>query len=319
VLAAEKHQLTATPKTVVLGYFDAKTPPVLRVRSGDMVELEALPAGGSRALEAAGVPRNTYQPTLLELERELSERSDYPHILTGPIFIEGAEPGDVLEIRIISVECVVPYGWNAIMAGGAFLSDDFPLEYFRSTTIDLERKVAKFSTGIEIPLRPFFGVMGVAPPVSAGRISSGPPWIHAGNMDNKELGAGTTLYLPVHVSGALFSAGDGHAVQGDGEVCGTAIETSLRGTFQLSVRKDMKLRWPCAETATHYISMGFHENLEQAAKVALREMIDFLVTQKGSRLDAYVLCSNAADLHITQVVDGNKGVHAMLPKAIFVR
>jgi acetamidase/formamidase len=146
--------------------------------------------------------------------------------------------------------------------------------------------------------------MGVAPPAAVGRISSGPPWVHAGNMDNKELVAGTTLYLPVHVKGALFSAGDGHAGQGDGEVCVTALETSLRGTFQLSVRKDMKLR----------------ENLEEATKLALDAMLDLLVDEKHlSRSEAYILASDAVDLHITQLVDGKKGVHALLPKAIFVR
>jgi acetamidase/formamidase len=186
------------------------------------------------------------------------------------------------------------------------------------TPIDLTRKVAKYSDNIEIPLRPFFGVLGVAPPASVGRVSSGPPWVHGGNLDNKDLVAGSTLYLPVHVKGALFSVGDGHAVQGDGEVGDTALETSLRGTFQLSVRKDLKVRWPRAETPTHYLTMGFHENLEEAAKIALDEMLDYLVNEKHlSRSDAYLLASDTVDMRITQLVDGKKGVHAMLPKAIF--
>ena len=160
--------------------------------------------------------------------------------------------------------------------------------------------------------------MGVAPPAPNGRIESGPPWIHTGNMDNKELVAGTTLYMPVHMKGALFSVGDGHAGQGDGEICLTALETSLRGTFQFTVRKDMKLRWARAETPTHYLTMGFHENLEEAAKIAVNEMLDFLVVEKRlSRENAYVLASDAVDLRITQLVDGKKGVHALLPKAIF--
>ena len=180
--------------------------------------------------------------------------------------------------------------------------------------------MARFADGIEIPLRPFFGVMGVAPPIATGRISSGPPWIHTGNMDNKELVAGTTLYLPVHVKGALFSVGDGHAGQGDGEVCVTALETALRGTLQLSARKDIRLRWPRAETPTHFMTMGFHENLEEAARVAVEEMLDFLVQEKHlDRDEAYILASDAVDLRITQLVDGKKGVHALLPKAIFVR
>jgi acetamidase/formamidase len=179
--------------------------------------------------------------------------------------------------------------------------------------------VAKFAPGIEIPLHPFFGSMGDAPPESAGRFNSAPPWIMAGNLDNKDLVAGTTLYIPVHAPGALFEVGDGHAGQGDGEVDITALETSLIGTFQFIVRKDLHLKWPRAETPTHYITMGLNDDLNACATLAVREMIDFLVTEKHlSRDDAYMLASVAADLHITELVDGNKGVHMMLPKSIFV-
>jgi acetamidase/formamidase len=225
-----------------------------------------------------------------------------------------------LEVKILSIEPAVPYAWNSFLPGKGFLPDDFPYAHFKLTRLDLARKVALFSDGIEIPLRPFFGVMGVAPPAAIGRVSSGPPWIHAGNMDNKDLVAGTTLYIPVHVSGALFSVGDGHVGQGDGEVCLTAMETALRGTLQFSVRKDLHLRWPRAETPTHFISMGFNENLEEAARIALEEMLDFLVQEKHLDRDtAYILASDAVDLHITQLVDGKKGVHALLSKAILVR
>jgi len=167
--------------------------------------------------------------------------------------------------------------------------------------------------------RPFFGTMCVAPPPQLGRISSGPPGVHAGNLDNKDLGAGATLYLPVHVTGALFSAGDPHAAQGHGEVDLTAIETNLRGRFQFVVRKDMKLRWPRAETSSHWIVMGLHENLDEAMKIAVRETIDF-ITQRFphlSRQEAYMIASVAVDYHVTQVVDGTKGIHGMIPKAIF--
>ena len=314
------YHLAPSPKTVTWGYFDPSTPPVLRVRSGDTVEVETLPAGGSAALEAAGLPRDQMQPALLEVEREIKDRGEVPHILTGPIWIEGAEPGDTLEVKILSIEPAVPYAWNSFLPGKGFLPDDFPYAHFKLTRLDLARKVALFSDGIEIPLRPFFGVMGVAPPAAIGRVSSGPPWIHAGNMDNKDLVAGTTLYMPVHVSGALFSVGDGHVGQGDGEVCLTAMETALRGTLQFSVRKDLHLRWPRAETPTHFISMGFNENLEEAARIALEEMLDFLVQEKHLDRDtAYILASDAVDLHITQLVDGKKGVHALLSKAILVR
>jgi len=179
--------------------------------------------------------------------------------------------------------------------------------------------IAKFAPGIEIPLHPFFGSMGIAPPETAGRWNSGPPWIMAGNLDNKDLVAGSTLYIPVHAAGALFEVGDGHAGQGDGEVDITALETSLIGTFQFIVRKDMHLKWPRAETPTHYITMGLNDDLNMCAQLAVHEMIDFLVTEKRlSRDDAYMLASVAADLHITELVDGNKGVHMMIPKAIFV-
>ena len=169
-------------------------------------------------------------------------------------------------------------------------------------------------------IAPFFGSIGVAPDPLVGRISSGPPGHHAGNLDNKELVAGSTLYLPVHVRGALLSMGDGHAMQGDGEVTVTALETSLRGTVQVTVRKGKRLTWPRAETPTHYIAMGLHTDLDEAARLATHEMIDFLVTEKGMKRDeAYILCSLAADLHVTQLVDGTKGVHAMIAKSIFTR
>jgi len=165
--------------------------------------------------------------------------------------------------------------------------------------------------------KPFFGIMGVAP--DSGRISSGPPGVHTGNVDNKDLVAGTTLYMPVHAPGALFSAGDAHAAQGHGEVDLTAIETGMRGKFQFIVRKDMKLRWPRAETPTHWIVMGLNPNLEEAMKIAVRETISFITQQFPhlTREEAYMIASVAVDYHVTQVVDGTKGIHGMIPKAIF--
>jgi acetamidase/formamidase len=319
--ASSTHHLAATPATVTIGYFDAKVSPVLRIHSGDTVELETLVSSGLTRLIDAGVPPDQIQPVLRDIDREVKKDVHWgAHLLTGPIFVEGAAPGDVLEVRLKSIEMAVPYAVNTIQPGSGTLPDEFPYAQFKVTSLDLTRKVAKFSDGVEIPTRPFFGVLAVAPPAVTGRISSHPPWVNGGNMDNKDLVAGTTLYLPVFVPGALFSIGDGHAGQGDGEVCTSALETSLRGTLQLIVRKDMKLGWPRAETPTDYITMGFNENLEEAAKIALREMLDFLVNEKHlSRDYAYILASDVVDFKITQLVDGRKGVHALLPKAIFVR
>jgi acetamidase/formamidase len=234
------------------------------------------------------------------------------------VYVEGAEPGDTLEVRILSIKLAIPYAYNGFAPGRGFLPEDFPYARMRIIPLDEKRMVARFAPGIEVPLHPFFGSLGVAPPPVSGRISSGPPWIHAGNLDNKELVAGTTLFIPLHARGALFLAGDGHAGQGNGEVDITALETSLVGTFCLIVRKDLRLKWPRAETPTHYITMGIHEDLNEAAKMAVREMIEFLVSEKRlSRDDAYMLASVAADLSITQLVDGNKGVHATIARSLF--
>jgi acetamidase/formamidase len=289
------------------------------VGSGDLVEIKTLITSSPTRLEGAGLPPEQVELALREIYREVTNKGPGGHILTGPIFVEGAEPGDVLEIRIKTVRLALPYAYNAFSPGRGFLPEDFPYPRMRIIPLDERRMVARFTDGVEIPLRPFFGSIGVAPPEVSGRISSGPPWIHAGNLDNKELVAGTTLLIPVHVRGALLLVGDGHAGQGNGEVDITALETSLLGTFQLVVRKDLHLRWPRAETPTHVITMGLHEDLTEATRMALREMIDYLTTEKRlSRDDAYMLASVAADLSITQLVDGNKGVHAMIPKAIFV-
>jgi acetamidase/formamidase len=317
--AQQSHQLKPTPKTVAYGYYDASTPPVLRIKSGDTVEVQTLIVSTPARLEAAGVKPDDIEQSLRDIVKEVT-KGPGAHILTGPIFVEGAEPGDVLEVRIKSMKLAIPYAYNAFSPGRGYLPEDFPYAKMRIIPLDEKRMVANFADGVEVPLRPFFGSMGVAPPEVSGRINSGPPWVHAGNLDNKELVAGSTLFIPVHVRGALFLVGDGHAAQGNGEVSITALETSLIGTLQLIVRKDMKLKWPRAETSTHYLTMGIHEDLNEATKMALREMIDFLVNVKHlTRDDAYMLSSAAADLNITQLVDGNKGVHAMIEKSIFTQ
>ncbi|HLG16935.1 MAG TPA: acetamidase/formamidase family protein [Blastocatellia bacterium] len=310
--------LKPTPKTVAWGYYDASTPPVLRIKSGDTVEVGTLITSSPSRLEGAGVPADQVEQALRDITKEVTNKGPGGHILTGPIYIEGAAPGDVLEVRIKSIKLAIPYAYTAFRPGAGFLPEDFPYSRMKIIPLDEKRMVGRFTDGIEIPLRPFFGSMGVAPPEASGRISSAPPWMHAGNLDNKELVAGTTLFIPVHVAGALFQVGDGHAAQGDGEVCITALETSLAGTLQFVVRKDIRLKWPRAETPTHVIAMGVHEDLSEATKMAIREAVDYLVSEKHlSRDEAYMLTSTAVDLRITQLVDGNKGVHAMIPKSIF--
>jgi len=314
-----QYSLKPTPKTIAWGYYDASTTPVLRVKSGDTVEVQTLITSSPKRLEGAGVPADQVEQSLRDIYDQVKDKGPGGHILTGPIYVEDAQPGDVLEVRIAAVRLAIPYAYNGFGPGRGFLPEDYPYPKMKIIPLDEKRMIAKFAPGIEIPLHPFFGSMGVAPPETTGKFSSNPPWIHGGNLDNKDLMAGTTLYLPVHAAGALFEVGDGHAGQGNGEVDITALETSLIGTFQFIVRKDMHLRWPRAETPVSFITMGLHEDLNEATKGAVREMIDFLMTEKHlSRDDAYMLSSVAADLSITELVDGNKGVHMSIPKSIFV-
>src|SRR5579864_3789419 len=318
-LQPQTYTLKAAPNTVAWGYYDAAAAPVLRIHSGDTVVFETLITNSPTGLENAGVAPEQVQQSLRDIYKQVTNKGPGGHILNGPVYIEEAEPGDTLEVHIQQIELAIPYAYNAFGPTRGFLPEDFPYRKMKIIPLDRERKVARFAPGIEIPLRPFFGSMGVAPPESFGRIDSAPPGIHAGNMDNKELVAGTTLYLPVFARGALFEVGDGHAGQGNGEVDITALETSLVGTLQFIVRKGTQQKYPRAETPTHYISMGFHQELNEATKAAVREMIDFLMTEKHlSRDDAYMLASVAGDLSITELVDGNKGVHMSISKNIFV-
>jgi acetamidase/formamidase len=314
-LNAGDFTLRATPSTVVWGYYSSRAKPALTVKSGDTVHMQTLSTCNPERMAAAGVQVPQYDR---DIHEQVTDKGPGSHILTGPVAIEGAEPGDVLEVQILKIDIDVPFACNGFGPGRGFLPNDFPYGHNKVIPLDLTHMVGKFGPRIDIPLHPFFGSMGVAP--EGGRISSGPPWIHAGNMDNKELVAGTTLFIPVHAKGALFEAGDGHAGQGNGEVDITAMETWLTGTFRFVLHKDQHLLWPRAETPTSYISMGFDEDLKTATEMAVRNMIDFLVTEKHlSRDDAYALTSVAVDVDITQLVDGKVGVHAMCPKNIFYR
>ena len=304
------HELYTSPETIHWGFFDSGLFPVLRIDSGDRVIVHTVSG------EPADMPPD--ESKILPEHKEVHKRcapGPGPHILTGPIWVNGTERGDTLEVRIIQCRLRQDWGWNLIEPDCGTLPEDFTRRSLIHIPLDRERMVAQLPWGGELKLRPFFGVMGVAPQPSQGRIPSLPPAEHGGNLDNRELGEGAALYLPVWKRGALFSVGDGHAAQGDGEVCLTAIETSLSGTFEFHVRKDLSLDFPRAETPTHYITMGADPDLDLAAKQALRRMINDLVMRSGmTPKDAYRLCSHAAELRVTQLVDGNKGIHLMLSR-----
>ncbi len=316
-LRAAEHVLLATPETVAWGYYSGQSAPVLTVHSGDTVRMQTLSTCGSpQQLLERGVPAADIPPYTQAIYDQVKDRGPGGHILTGPLAIAEAEPGDVLEIQILRIDLDTNFACNGFGLGRGFLPMEYPYSRWKIVPLDRQRMLARFAPGIDIPLHPFFGSMGVAP--AGGKIDSAPPFAHAGNMDNKELVAGSTLFVPVAVKGALFQAGDGHAGQGNGEVDITALETYLTGTFRFIVHKDRHLLWPRAQTPDYYISMGFSKDLKEAAEHALRDMIDFLQTEKHlSRDDAYMLASVAVDLDITQLVDGNVGVHAMCPKKIF--
>ena len=314
------HRLEATPATVAYGYYWADAPPVLRINSGDIIDVDTLLTNTPAGLAKAGVADDKIQASLKAIVNEVTgdRRGPGGHILTGPVYVEGGEPGDVLEVKILSIDLPLDYGYNGC---SGYLPENCETGV-PSKVIPLDRKkmTAEFLPGIVIPLKPFYGSVGLAPAPDMGRLSSNPPGRHAGNLDNRELVAGSTLYIPVFARGALFEIGDGHAAQGDGEVDQTAIETSLRGRLQLTVRKDMKLKWPRAVTATDYISMATDPDLVTATKAAIQEMIDFLVSEKKlTQHQAYQLVSISGNVAITQLVDKpNVGVHVKLPKSIFV-
>jgi acetamidase/formamidase len=331
-LAAQTTQtLLATPSTVAWGYYWAHAKPALTIHSGDTVVMQtASTCGPPDRLEAEGVKPAEIPSWLAPLYAGVpqSDRGPGGHILTGPVAIAEAEPGDVLEVRVLKISLDTDFACNGFGAGRGFLPDDF--SYGRTKIIPLDRQAmtADFGPGITIPLHPFFGSMGIAPPESAGKWNSAPPWMHGGNMDDKELTAGSVIFYPVHASGALFEAGDGHAGQGNGEVDITALETFLTGSFQFVVHKGEArkehLLWPRAETPTAYIAMGFSEDLKTATEMAVRNMITFLSEQDPdhpllSRDDAYALISTACDVDITQLVDTKSGVHVMCPKALFTK
>lgn len=320
VLQAQKtYELKASPENIHWGYFSAELEPVIRVNPGDIVIIEDVPRLDPIDMEKWGIPAEEMSEGYRRIYREVTDKGPGPHIMVGPVYINGAEPGDVLEVRILEVELAYTFGYSRLSSRGGTLPGEFE-RWERILRIDLENKTTQAAERVVIPMNnPFFGSMGVAPAAAAGRISTVPPGNYAGNLDNKDLGTGSILYIPVHTKGALFSAGDGHGVQGHGEVSINALETGLRGRFQFFVRKDMKLKWPRAETPTHWMVMGLHEDLDEAMKIAVRETIDFIVERFPhlDRNEAFMLASLAVDYHVTQNVDRTKGIHGMIPKDIF--
>ena len=309
--------LKATPATVHWGYLDAAIPPALTIDSGEQVRIECV-TGGPEWLPPADRGFDLL-PDLLEVIHKVKKGSGN-HIFTGPVYVRGAQIGDVLEVKILDIELRQNWGWNIFRDYMGTVPEDYRYTRLMHVALDLQSKVAVMPSGFRIPLAPFFGQLAVAPPAAVGRQNSKEPREFGGNLDCKELTSGSTIYLPVWNVGALFSTGDGHAAQGDGEVNGTAIETSLAGTFEFVVRKDLGWTIPRAETPTHYITFGLDPDLDDAARQCLKEMISWIIALTGIHKDeAYSLCSFACDLHVTQTVNNVKGVHAMLPKSVLVK
>lgn len=303
-----KH-LKPTPETVHFGFFDAALAPVMEIDSGEEIVISSVSAHPSDPVPPEWLPEQVHDIY------ERAPRGTGPHILSGPVAVVDARPGNVLQVDILAIRLTQPYGYNIASPLKGMFPDETRAVKMTIMPIDLETGLAEVLPGLAIPTRPYFGQLGVAPPPEWGRIDSRPPRAHGGNMDNKELLPGTRLFLPIWVAGALFSAGDGHALQGDGEVNQTALETSLEGRFRLTCRRDLAIDLPFAVTPDHLMTMAFHEDLDDAAKIAMRSMIALL--QDHYRLpfdDAYRLCSLAADMRITQFVNGNRGVHVLLAR-----
>lgn len=306
-------RVDAAADTVHWGFLDGRLQPLLKIRSGDVLTMSTV-SGGPDVMPA--LPFEIPQ-ALADVHRAHQGRVPPGHICTGPVAVEGAKTGQVLQVDILDIGLAYDWGYTAIRPLRGALPYEVQEQRTIHSVLDERRMVGRLPWGLKIELRPFFGVMAVAPPVGWGRISTVPPRWNGGNMDNKELVAGSTLYLPIFVDGALFSVGDGHAAQGDGEVCVNAIETGLVGRFRLIVRDDLRLKWPLAETPTHVITMGFDPDLDDCVEIALRQMIKLLERRAGlSAEHAYMLCSLAANLRITQVVNDAKGVHLMLDKRL---
>ncbi len=318
--------LSSKPETVLWGYLAANLPAALTIKSGQIVRIDTLSHQGLTTSQdpvkyfgAHGIVPDQVLPDAMAIYSQVKRpKGAGVHFLTGPIYIEGAEPGDMLEVRVLDIKFRVPYGVNNTGPGRGVLPDLIQGPTPKVIHLDLDRNVALFSEDIEIPLGPFMGIMAVAPPRTLGLVSSTPPGLWGGNMDLKKLVKGSTLYLPVFNKGGQFFTGDGHGVQGDGEVDGGALEISLTPTLQFILHKGKELKSPMAETATEYITTGLSVDLNEATKIAVQEAVDFLEREKNlSAADAYALASLAVDLVIGEDVDIVNLVYAKIPKGIF--
>lgn len=318
--------LRSTPQNVSWGWIDADRPPVLHVRSGQTVRIDTVSNQGMNSgrdpalyLEAAGIPSAQVLQDQKDIFRQVRHDNEAgSHVLTGPIHVEGAEPGDMLEVRTLDIECRVPYGVNSSGNGWGVLPDLLDAPASMVIPLDTARGVAFFPGRVEVPLAPFMGIIAVAP--QRARVSTKPPGRHGGNMDLRHLVAGSTLYLPVLHAGALLYVGDGHGAQGDGEVDGSALEMSLTPTLQLIVHKGAgsAMRWPRAEDAAHYYPMGMDGDLEAALRNAVQEAVDFLKRHAGlTTAEAYALCTLNVDFRIGEAVNVVKMVYGVIPKKLF--
>ena len=322
--------LRSTPGNVTWGLIPANAPPVLRIASGQTVRIDTVSQQGITAgidpvefFGAVGIDPGQVLDDVKQIYRNVKrEPGAGGHVLTGPIYIDAARPGDMLEVRILDVEFRIDYGVNN-SGPGMGAAPELLTEVARNIIrLDLERGVAKFSPRIELPLAPFMGIMAVAPPPAQAPANTRPPGAFGGNIDLKVLTRGATLYLPVFNEGAQFFTGDGHGLQGDGEVNGTAIEISLTPTLQFIVHpgagRDMK--WPRAEDRDCHYVMGMDTDLDEAAHLAIVESVAFLQARAGlSAADAYALTSLAVDFRIGEAVNHVKMVYGAIPKRLLMQ
>lgn len=323
------YRVESTTDNVVWGAIDPTKDPIETVPSGSTVEIETISHEGILEDQGdgpvdfftnRGIPRSDVLNDQIAVHRDVPHDGAGPHVVTGPVYIEDAKPGDVLEVEVLDLECRVPYGANTFRQRKGGLPLEFTWNDSEVIKFDLDRGVAMLGETIELPLDPFLGIMAVGPTLTTGRVNSVPPGPFGGNIDIQGTGVGTKVYFPVFRPGALFFTGDGHALQGNGEVDLTALETSLTATLKFTAHKapPPQMDWPIAETNEDVLVMGIHDDLDVAMEQAIEETISVLVHQKGmSPTEAYRLCSLAVDFNVSQIVDINKGIHGKIPKSVF--